>query len=86
MSILPAFVFTGFCFQHISHGILEELEGNVGWHDFSLTNIVPDKLAVLGALTVLLGTQEIASFDGGVRGERQRVEGTYRRGGKSCSP
>ena len=43
------------------HRVLEQLDGNLQWHELSLLDVRSDKVAELRIWVVLFGAQEIAS-------------------------
>lgn len=58
-AVLPAFAVVRLR-KLAAHGVLEELDGDLHWHDLALADVFTDEVAELGAFTVLLGTQKVA--------------------------
>lgn len=52
-------------FQRLLHRVLEKLDSDLHRHDRAFPNARSDELAVLRSFTVLLGTEEVTSYERG---------------------
>lgn len=60
LAVLPTLALVLLC-ESSTHGILEELDGDLHRNDLALTNVLADHLTVLGAFAVLLRAKEVTS-------------------------
>ena len=59
LAVLPA-VAVALLGESGAHGVLEQLDRHLHWHDLALADIRADHLTVCRARAVLLGAQEVA--------------------------
>lgn len=60
LAVLPTLALVLLC-ESSTHGILEELDGDLHRNDLALTNVLADHLTILGAFAVLLRAKEVTS-------------------------
>ena len=71
LSVLPAVAFAVLG-ESSTHGVLEELDGDLHGHNLAFTDVLANHLAILGAFAVLLRAEKVAGWTGGVtRGEME---------------